>query len=242
MRSASQFAAACLSLPPVPHPKGFCATSAFCWLCGADTHGQGWPLRDAIAPTFTNHNQAKAPASDAVCWQCVAMSSKAVWEGFVAAHPEKGLKTGHAMSWRCYSQVFSPALHDCPTRERWRGWLLNPPEPPFLFVIATSGQKHLIFRATVAEDRGLFPVQFEEESILVSRARLAQVFEDFEALYALGFSKDSILSGEYHHKQLLTVGLAAWRPLESKLAEHRRLAPDLLRLVHFCAQKPGEGS
>ncbi|HWO99184.1 MAG TPA: hypothetical protein VNL74_00950 [Methylococcus sp.] len=165
------------------------------------------------------------------------MAAKDTWDAYVAAHPEKGLKIGYALAWRTYSHVFAEGLHDCPTRDRWRGWLLKPPTPPFLFVVATSGQKHLIFRARIAHDRESFPVQFEEETLFVGRRDFADCLADFEALYALGFSKDSILDGTYHPAQLIKVGLAIWRPLEEKIERWRRKSPDLIRLAHFCAQK-----
>jgi hypothetical protein len=238
MLTASQFAAHCLGLPIFPPFDGKLGQSPVCWLCGGDTYGLGWPLRAAIKPTFTNHNQAVAQHSDAICWQCVAMSYKETWDAYVARHPEMNLKTGKPISWRCYSHVFVQGLHECPTRERWRHWLVNPPLPPFLFVVATSGQKHLIFRARVAHAADVYPVQFEDDQFLVDRAALVGVFEIFEALYALGFSKDSILSGEYHHGQLLKVGMAAWKPLEDRMKTVRRTLPHLARLAHFCAQKP----
>ena len=239
MITASQFAADCLNLPVFSPSVEIYGKSPICWLCGGDTQHIGWPLRTAIKPTFTNHNQAAAQHSDAICWQCVAMSYKETWDVYVGQHPEMSLKIGKPISWRCYSHVFAYGLHECPTRERWRQWLVNPPAPPFLFVVATSGQKHLIFRARVAHSAEVFPVQFEDEQFLVDRPALTAVFDAFEALYALGFSKDSILSGEYHHGQLIKVGMAAWKPLEDRIKPLRRTVPHLLKLAHFCAQKPG---
>jgi CRISPR type IV-associated protein Csf1 len=225
--------------PPEPKRGPRYGPDPLCWLCGAPTHGVGWPRDLALPPTYTNHNSAKQPGSNTVCQPCVALGSKETWEAYVADHPEKGLKTGHAMSWRCYSHVFAEGLHECPTRARWREWLLEPPEPPFLFIVATSGQKHLIFRGKVGHSRDVYPVQFEEQSLFVERQTFARCLAAFEALYALGFSKDSILSGEYHHGQLLKVGLAAWRPLEAALAPWRR-RPGYLQLAHFVAQRPEE--
>lgn len=237
----THFAWACVGggefLPPAPKRGERFGPDAVCWLCGGDTGGQGWPMDIAIKPTFTNYNNAAHLPSRTICQPCVAMQSKEAWEAYVAAHPEKGLKTGHAMSWRCYSHVFAAGLHDCPQRAGWRQWLLNPPAPPFMFVIATSGQKHLIFRAQVAHSREVFPVQFEEERVYVDRGKFAALLVDFERLYTMGFSKDQILSGEYHHGQLLKVGLRTWREAEEPMIEWRRREPGLMALAHFCGQK-----
>lgn len=230
LQTATAFAWQCLSggacLPP-----GAFGPDAVCWLCGGETGGIGWPLRDAIADTFTNHNLARRLDSRTICQACAALAHKDTWEDYVARHPDMGLKTGCTMSWRCYSHIFAAGLHACPFRQEWRRWLLEPPPPPFLFVMSTSGQKHLIFRGRVAHDRENFPLQVEDDSVLVERGTFAQCLAAFEALYASGFSKKSITTGRYHHGQLLKVGLAAWRPLEERMRPWRRLRP---RYVDVC--------
>lgn len=250
--SATQFAMGCLGLdptspdlwaPPVPtRPRTpRYAPGDRCWLCGGLTYGVGW-WRHALPDTFTNHNLAAVTSSETVCQACMFCASKETWEAYVAAHPDRGLKCGHAMSWRFYSHVFAAGLHDCPTRERWRAWLLEPPVPPFLFVVATSGQKHLLFRGRVAYDRARFPVQVEEAVVWVERDVLAAVLADVEALYALGFAKDAIVSGRYHHGQLMKVGLAAWQPLDRAMQAWRRRVPDLVQLAAHVAQRQQEGA
>jgi hypothetical protein len=223
--------------PPVPRRGERYGPDGQCWLCGGPTGGVGWHFADAIPPTYTNHTLAACPTSRTVCQPCAAMGSKDTWEAYGRAHPEMGLKTGHAMSWRCYSQLFAaPHHHECPTRARWREILLDPPAPPFLAVIAESGQKHLIFRASIAHSRDLFPVQFEERLIWLDLDSFRPCLAAFEALYNLGFSKDSILAGQYHHGQMLKVGLATWRKAEELFAPWRRL-PHLAQLAAFVAQR-----
>lgn len=246
MITSSQFAADCIGLTDHPHPKGKTAAGAHCWLCGGSTQDRGWPLRDAINTTFTNHNRAAFPASDAVCWQCVAMSFSESWARYVARHPERGLsahfpqkegKNLRAANWLYFSHLFREGWHETPSRARWREILLAPPEPPFLAVISTSGQKHLIFRARVARSRDRFWLQFEEETVWFAPARFAPVLQDFEALCAMGFSKDSVTTGRYHHGQLLKSDHSRWRDLERRMALHRRLCPHYVLIARFIAQK-----
>lgn len=226
--------------PPEPKKGELYGPDELCWLCGGPTHGVGWPWKRAIKPTFTNHNNASCLTSQTICQPCVAMQSKETWEAYVAARPELGLKTGHALSWRSYSHAFSAAGHTCPMRTAWRDWVLDPPEPPFLFVIATSGQKHILFRATVANSRDSFPVQLEEETLWVNREDLAECVRAFERIYALGFSKDSILSGDYHPAQAMKVGVAELREADAAIRPWRERFEGYMRLAHFCAQRPEE--
>lgn len=234
--TASRFAATAVGLTGYP-PPGDPATGMICWLCGGDTCGAGWPLRAWLKPTFTNHNLAACPSSDAVCWCCAAMTAKETWDRYVTAHPERGLKTGQPISWRFYSHLFTTHSHECPTREQCREWLLRPPDPPFVFVITTSGQKHLIFRAKIAQNRDVFPIQFEEHQIMVNRSTFTDVLAVFEALYALGFSKDSILTGAYNHAQLISVDKDEWRTLETKVSGYRQRHGLYLQLAHHCARR-----
>lgn len=223
--------------PPAPKRGLQFGTSAACWLCGGPTNGVGWTLTAALPDTFTNHPSAACPSSDAMCQACVFCQSKSAWEAYVDAHPDMGLKKGHAMSWRFYSHAAWGTHHECPQRARWRELLLDPPHEPFLYVIAQSGQKHLIFRSAVASNRDHFPVQLEETTIWVDRARWAVCLAAVEDLYAMGFAKDGILTGRYHAATLRTVGLARWRAAEHALAPWRRRPRDLDLALHV-AQRP----
>lgn len=209
-----------------------------CWLCGGPTHGVGWPWKTAITPTFTNHNNAAALASRTLCQPCVAMQSKETWEAYVAARPDAGLKTGHAVSWRCYSHAFHQHGHECPSRAAWREWLLDPPAPPFLFALAVSAQKHIIFRAPVAHDRTLYPVQLEEDTVWIDGREFATCLHAFEVLYGLGFSKDQILSGHYHPAQAIKVGVRRLRAADEPLQWFRARRPGYMRIAHCCARRP----
>ncbi len=239
--TATHFAWAILGGAPFPPPEPQrgerYGPDARCWLCGGPTGGVGWPWKTAVAETFTNHTLAACPTSQTICQPCAAFASKDAWEAYAARRPELGLKTGHAMSWRCYSHLFaSPDRHECPTRRRWRDILLDPPEPPFLAVVATSGQKHLIFRGRIAENRDAFPVQVEERILWLEREEFVACLAAFEQLYNLGFSKDDILTGRYFPARMLAVGTRAWRAAEDALAPFRRW-PALLTLTHFVAQR-----
>jgi hypothetical protein len=240
--TATQFVWRCLGLwredylPPTPPGP---ARDARCWLCGGATEGCGWPRYLALSDKFTNHTLARVPTSGAICVPCAGLAGKAIWDRYVATHGARlGIKTGHAMSWRSYSHLFAPGLHRCPTRAEWAAILCDPPEPPFLAVIAVSGQKHLLFRAAVAWNRDRYPVQFEEQRVYVDRARLARYLHDVTAMLALGARREEIVSGRYAVERLRTTTRHAWQQAETALAEWRRADPVLLQLATFIAPAP----
>ena len=104
-------------------------------------------------------------------------------------------------------------------------------------VMATSGKKQLIFKSRIAESDEAFPVQFEDETVVVRPDRFREALDVFETLYRLGFSKDSILTGHYHPKTLMDVGPVRWRAEESRAAPWRQQEPQLWTICHFVAQK-----
>lgn len=238
--SGCQFAWHCLGAPPWAAPEKDRARDPRCWLCGGPTHGDGWARR-MIPPTFTNHNLAQVQTSQTICTACAYFGAGETWRAFVAANPDRGLKAVHPLSWRSYHQLFTPSRHECPiSRVRLRAILLGDVETPCVLTVSESGQKHLLFRAPIAHETTRLLVQWEEDRIWVPRETFARVLATIEALYALGFSKDSIGTGRYHSGQLIKVGLTAWRLLEQVMQQHRRVVPDLVRVGLYVAQRPAE--
>lgn len=256
MKTATQFAWTCCDAgdypPPEPTRKNVhrYGQDDACWLCGGPTNGVGWPRKQALAVTFCDHNKAARMDSETVCQACAATSKSAAWQQYCAAYPERGLwshfpdkdngKAPRDCNWLYFSHLFSPGWHETPSRARWREILLNPPEPPFLMIMAINGQKQLVFRGRVSQSRDAFWVQADDTRVLVRPERFRECLGAFESLYHAGFSKDSIVSGEYHSGQLAKTGLSAWKPLEDAIRPWRQSDPGLLLLCHHCAQRPPE--
>jgi hypothetical protein len=130
-----------------------------------------------------------------------------------------------------------PIVSALATREQMRGWLTNPPEPPFTIAIAESGQKHILPWAQEGHDREYFPVQFELDSLWIDRAQFTSILDAYESLMGLGFSKTEITSGQYHSDRLM----AAWDQYEQfdvVLETYR--GSRLIGLVAHVAQKIAE--
>ena len=255
MLTPSQFAWECCNAgdfpPPIPKRGPRYGADAYCYLCGGETGGVGWHLKDVIGVSFTDITQALVPQSKTMCQACTATSKSEGWAQYVAAHPDRGLpaffpkKDGgaspRALNWLYHSHLFALTHHECPDRKRWREILLSPPAPPFVAVLAASGKKQLIFKAKIADSSAIFPIQFEDESPLIQPSLLTAALADFERLYALGFSKDSILSGRYHSKSLLDVGPTTWKEADEPAQKWRQFEPQLWGVCHFIASRATDG-
>lgn len=240
-RSPCGFALLALGAAPLsPADKDSFLGAAPCRVCGgpADAHGPAWKAERIVADSFGPAESLGAPRSPAVCGACAFFAVGRTFQESVRA---RGLpvKLWVNAAWRSYGHVFSAAGHMVPRREDWRAFLLSPPEPPFLAVMTTAGTKNLLYRATVAEDRDLFPLLVEEATVWVGRAAFGRVLADFEAALADGLSRDALLSGRHSTSTILKVGKDKWRRHETALAPHRAARLALLRLAHAVASRPG---
>lgn len=203
--TASTFAHQVLGSPAWPPPSP-APESEGCWFCAAPCGERAWPLESVLTPTMTNHNIAAIQRSQAVCEACAWVMASQAWKDYVAANPDKGLKAGKTMGFRSYSHAFwQPDHHECPVRARWRELLVSPPEPPFLFVITTSGQKHQIFRSQVAHDRDRYPVQFDDVTVWLDREWFASTVTTVEEAMSIGLGR-------------VEISTLQWRPVLPKAA------------------------
>jgi len=185
-----------------------------CWLCGGRTGGRGLPVKKAILPTFTDRDKARGSRSQSICQGCAFCLSHLSLRNYSILATEQGLRH--------------------PTRPEIRELLLEPPEPPFVFCIAVSGQKWLHFRAQVAYSRDGYPVQMEETSVCIERPVLRQWLESVELLYTV-FSKDEIRTGHYSQNRIKEFGLLRFQAVEAMVAPSR--GTRLFDLAVFVAQK-----
>lgn len=196
-----------------------------CYLCGKVNAANSLDL----PKSFTSHSLARSPFSTKLCDRCygaIAGNQKQMYYW----NPNKNQWSkvwGRSLS-RLYQgdKLLCPTIggeregllmvKDLATREAIRGWLLNPPSPPFTIAIAVSGQKHILPFAIQAEDRDRFPVQFETESLWVDRNKFATLLHHYQALMALGFSKTEITSGDYRSDRLVAA-------INSDFSSHERV-------------------
>lgn len=196
---------------------------------------------------FTNHNEAKAPRSQSVCIHCafcllahefhtVEKKDKVSKKGAVKAGDVKICEAG---TLRMYSLRATPTSLEHHTPATLKEAILNPPEPPFVMTVATSGQKHLTFRAGVGMNRDNYPVQFEEVQVWVEREKLVEMVVFIEKHYSKeGFTKAELQSGDYSSARILKFGIQRWKEMEEQLKQWR--GSQLFELACFISRKSEE--
>lgn len=213
----------------------------WCWLCGAGIE-RGWPLSEALAPTFTQHNEARCSDSGAICAPCVAILDGAVFKDMVRARDVRDprgdpLKLWSQCGWHSYSHyIHERGVYEAPNPARMRELLCDPLPGKWLMGVNTTGKKHTIFRAEVCDGSDIC-VQIDEARIRLSRADFVRVLAAVEAALEAGASRDEIRTGLWHPETLRRAGMKAFRRVSDELAFWRARSPGGMHLACIVGQR-----
>ncbi len=148
-----------------------------CFYCGGSCcKYSSVPASKHVKKSFTARDTIAG--GQYVCGGCIA----AMNERGTLVLPDGEEREGQKI--RCYSWVITPSKATAATkahREWLRGACLSPPDPPYVISISDSGQKHLLYLATVNYDNTLAAVWLEGERIsyrptdLSDRVRLSMM-------------------------------------------------------------------
>lgn len=151
-----------------------------CWYCG-ESCDDAIPSKDWVKSSCNAHAEARGLGSEYVCAGCAASLA---WKTTVAVfgeeiergtpeHPTKP-KPQHVCQ---YSWVITRDTAVAYTKAHiveLRRCCLNPPQPPFVIVLADSGQKQLLWQSPVCQSRELLVLRLENEIIEYSVCDLAE--------------------------------------------------------------------
>lgn len=197
-----------------------------CWLCAGLTD-RGYPRDQVIRDTFNDRDFARAQWSDVVCEYCAW-----AFGGAIGGSNKPG---GH-LALRNYSFYARPQGLQLPARVEWRDLLVGPPDPPYLAILAVSGQKWLHFKGRIGWDAQAWKVLMEDRILEFAPDRLAALLAPMEALLAGDFSKSEVETGRYRQDRIKTFGLSEWDAAERRIAPHR--GSRLFDLAVFVAKMP----
>ena len=219
-----------------------------CFLC--DRPNATHPKSQYLSNMFTDWQKAKNPQAEHLCDFCVWALKLRCW--YFNPAKEKYVKL-FGRGWSSLFQddaLMRPTISGehtegkdilrivsaLPTRAEMRGWLLDPPEPPFTICIAESGQKHIMPFAVQAQSRDYYPVQFESDCLWIDRAEFARRLTAYEQLMAMGFSKAEIDAGEWRSDRLMAALSDDFLALDAAIAHLR--GTRLMELLAYVAQCP----
>lgn len=185
-------------------PPGEGNTTGVCRVCGHE--GMGLPFDRWVRDTFTNYNLLTR--GDIICQWCqfaFAQSCPVLTAKVNKDKPQRMQNYSHIVSggvWHPLTKGQKPQIRDL---------LLQSPE---LAVIAESGQKHLVFRATPGW------IQFEEQAIPMHPQSLREHMHIVDSLYQ-HFSKDEIQTGRYASWKIKQCGVEVFTTLEGNASGMR---------------------
>lgn len=192
--------------------------SGACRSCGCN--GTGLAFDGWVRDTFTDHDKLK-PGS--ICCQacqfCFTDQNETLGKVLGKDGPQRFRNYSHFVlrgDWIAVSKGGKAKMIET---------LLQSPE---IAVIATSGQKHIAFRA--------LPNwwQIEEVTVRPFPEKLRFLLETIQPLYDSGISKAEIETGRFSHKRIMDFGLDKWHAAESALSPLRGSIQ--LELALFLAQ------
>jgi len=148
-------------------PKGEAATSnGRCAMCGKVHH-----IGDGVFPfepetSFTDIASLSDPTSRYTCTACVA-----IWNGEIMR------AVGRTV-------INSEGVFPANKSMHIAYWLLNPPKPPFLFMLSDQQLQHLAWRTPVNYSQKIFQIRFGSKLLTIRRDRLTDAVASCNTLCA----------------------------------------------------------
>lgn len=171
-----------------------------CCLCGYKIDQKAIPKNKAIKDTFTDNDFLMCPESEHVCLGC----------GFILMN----------RTLRNYSYVVTSTALLIASREDLKSSIINPPQPPFMIIVAESKKKHLAYKSEINYQRHDISVLFEETRLYVKPKHFDNLIDIIETLLR-EFSKTEILSGRFNQSRIIKFGRNAWLAAENKISHLR---------------------
>lgn len=209
-----------LSRPDMFSRSGLTPVSEKCELCGSGSHPRV-ATNDALGDRF--FDRWLFSGTGAICAACMAYFERA----------------GKGRTYRTTSLVVTPdRIEQAPalTHDRLRSVCdgTDTPRPPFFVTVTTTYKKHLVPQARIAFTDLLFPVRFEQQTVMVEPNRFRRIADRIECLRKEGFTVNEISTGRPSLRKVSTPRLIAlWRETEQEYEFGGSRRSGLFRLALF---------
>lgn len=193
-----------------------------CNICGSKITDGGVPIKKFFSSNYMDWALHKAPESTHICKACTFCL---------------GMNTKGRIALFRYPFVAEVGqLHLC-SKVQFRGFLLSPPEPPFLMVLPVSQKKHLFHKSMISYSREKFYCNYEENTIECDSS-IKNVIETVEKMRFFGISLDCIKKGVLPNNVIKQCGLEKQIELVTEMNSIRHLPVyDLAAKVSFSKQQ-----
>jgi CRISPR type IV-associated protein Csf1 len=151
-----------------------------CAICGAENQA-GLPIKKAVSSNFNDWRYMKYD-SNSICCNCAACLDSSALDG-------KALRN--------YSFIATESELRILSHSDIAQSIMNPPEPPFVFVVTFTHKKHAFWEACINKNRDRFVVATETGSVKIERGEFTEQYKLCQRLYDAGFSKEEIRMGNY---------------------------------------------
>lgn len=204
-----------LPVDPVRAPH-VAPAAAECAMCGAPVGAGDRCLltdKDTFAGSFNNRLDLAFPSSPLVCADCATLWQKDFLQRF-----SKTVANRHG-------------VYKLASNEDHAQFVLDPPEPPFVAILSTTQQQHLIWRTPVTLSKQLLFVRLGDEILAIRPQHVRQALLDYEALVALMAAHKLKGLPCIFDRDLASERVGSIRPDVRRLALANGLADEVERLV-----------
>lgn len=197
---------------------------------------QGISVKKAISANFTDHEYLKYDSGyvSPEAWLCIGS----------VIHGKTRLN-----SLRSYSYIVTESELKLLKHTELIDYILNPPNPPFVFVISYNNKKHTSFKADVNHSKELFQITTDLYSVQFDKKNVNCIYPIVQKWYSVipekqntelqptWFTKKEIKVGCINNKKIREYGINKYFK-ETQMIEKYRNTNFLELLIH-CLRKDG---
>lgn len=206
-----------------------------CKMCGKHLV-QGVKQKDVIKKATFNDYQYLTRKSNFMCIECSALIGDIQ---FPCDDKKRRL--------RSFSFIAELGSIKILKRDRLLEYIIDPPEPPFVFCITYSNKKHIAFKSQIQFDKKAYTVFTDKGAVLIDLKVIKELLVILSAWYTVlpgkedtkqqptWFTKGEILKSGKNYKNIIAYGLQKYQQENCIIEPYRNTA--LLTLLAFALNK-----